>query len=207
MRTRVGGPCGRGVVAGGERESTGERERQDCEGVAGEGDVSSWRCERTLDAGSAVFSLAAWGGKVAGGINNTICVWDAETGALEQTLRGHTHSVYGLVVSGERMISCSLDKTVRVWSLETWACVQTVEAYPAGSPHYIYRLAVSGSTLVGGSSSHSGVEAYAVRVWDLATLQPLHTLRQPAGASVFQLAVDCGEVWGAVGEEVVVWGR
>jgi len=172
-----------------------------------EGGASTWRCERTLEAVSAVFCVATWGGNVAGGSEKCICVWDAETGALEQTLRGHANSVYGLVVSGQRMISCSLDKTVRAWSLETWACVQTVEAYPAGSPHYIYRLAVSGSTLVGGSSSHSGVEGYAVRVWDLATLQPLHTLRQPAGASVFQLAVDGGEVWGAVGEEVVVWGR
>ena len=154
--------------------------------------------------------MATWGGKVAGGSGDGgIRVWDAETGALEQTLRGHAHSVHGLVVSGQRMISCSYDKTVRAWSLETWACVQTVEAYPAASPQFIGRLAVSGSTLVGGSISrdHMATEEHEVRVWDLETLQPLHTLRQPAGVPVFSLASDRGEVFGAVGKEVVVWGR
>ena len=107
------------------------------------------------------------------------------------------------------MFSCSSDKTMRVWSLDSWACLQTVEAYPAGSPQYIYRLAVSGSTLVGGSGScfFSQGKEHEVRVWDLATLQPLHTFSQPAGAEVSSLASDGGEVWGAVGEEVVVWGR
>ena len=46
-----------------------------------------------------------------------------------------------------------------------------------------------------------------MRVWDLETLQPLHTLRQPAGAPVYSLVSDGGEVWAAVGKEVVVWGR
>ena len=145
------------------------------------------------------------GGSGDGGIR----VWDAETGALEQKLRGHDGPVHGLVVSGQRMISCSYDKTVRAWSLETWACVQMMEAYAAASPQYIRSLAVSGSTLVGGSYSqqYSATEEYEVRVWDLETLQPLHTLRQPAGAPVYSLASDGGEVWAAVGKELVVWGR
>ena len=142
---------------------------------------------------------------MAGGTVSDFRVWDAETGALEQTLRGNADAVVGLVVSGQRMISYSADKMFRVWSLETWACVQTVEAYPAGSPQCIYRLAVSGSTLVGGTDPNFEEEEHALRVWDLETLQPLHTLTQPAG--VLLLASDGGEVWGAVEEEVVVWGR
>ena len=66
-----------------------------------------------------------------------------------------------------------------------------------------------GPTLVGGSFSnpHSLTEEYEVRVWDLETLEPLHTLRQPAGQHVLGLASDGEEVWGAVGKEVAVWGR
>ncbi len=45
-----------------------------------------------------------------------------------------------------------------------------------------------------------------VLVWDLETLEPLHTLIQPAGQAVWGLASDRGEVWGAIGDEVVVWG-
>ena len=72
---------------------------------------------------------------------------------------------------------------------------------------------MSGSTLVGGSRTDSQyfsaaeVEEHEVLVWDLEALQPLHTLRQPAGAEMYSLASDSGEVWGAVGREVVVWGR
>ena len=68
---------------------------------------------------------------------------------------------------------------------------------------------MSGSALVGRSFSdpHSHNEEYEARVWDLETLEPLHTLRQPAGHRVMGLASDGEEVWGAVGQAVVVWGR
>ena len=59
-----------------------------------------------------------------------------------------------------------------------------------------------------GSSSnpHSLTEEYEARVWDLETLEPLHTRRQGAGQYVLVLARDGGEVWGAGGMDVVVWG-
>ena len=130
-------------------------------------------------------------------------------GTHELTLTGHQNAVVALVACDQRLISSSLDKTVKVWSMATWACVQTVQAYAAGSAQFILSLAVSGSTLVGGSSSvvHSDTEEYEARVWDLETLEPLHTLRQPAGQRVLGLASDGGEVWGAGGMDVVVWGR
>ena len=176
-----------------------------------EGEASSWRCERTLDVqGSSVHCVVAWEGGAAGGCGDGgIRVWGTETWGLERTLRGHENAVNTLVVSGRRLISSGPDRTVRAWSTESWGCVQTVEAYPAGSPLFILRLVVSGPTLVGGSISppHMASEEDEVRVWDLETLRPLHTLRQPAGNDVFSLAGDGGEVWGAVGDEVVVWGR
>ncbi len=55
-------------------------------------------------------------------------------------------------------------------------------------------------------------EDHEVRVWGLETLLPLHTLKQPPGAAaggapVHSHASGGGEVLGAVGEEMVVWGR
>ena len=44
-------------------------------------------------------------------------------------------------------------------------------------------------------------------MWDLKTLRPLHTLRQPAGDDAESLVWDGRELWGAVGSQVVVWGR
>ena len=145
----------------------------------------------------------------SGSVDKTIRVWDVLAGTHEQTLAGHEGTVVALVACGQRLISSSVDKTVKVWSMATWACVQTVQAYAAGSAQYIRSLAVSGSTLVGGSLSvpHSRTEEYEARVWDLETLEPLHTLRQPAGQYVMGLASDGGEVWAASGRSVVVWGR
>jgi hypothetical protein len=173
--------------------------------------VSTWRCERSL-AGhvSAINCMATWEGKMASGLSDeTIRVWDVGTGRHEQTLVGHERAVVALVVWGQRLISSSSDKTVKVWSMATWTCVQTVRAYAAGSAQFIGSLAVSGSTLVGGSISkpHSLTERYEARLWDLDTLRPLHTIRQAAGQDVGGLVSDGGEVWGAVGEAVVVWGR
>ena len=134
-------------------------------------------------------------------------MWSTETWALERTLQGHAGGVRGMAVSGRRLISSSNDLTVRVWSTETWECVQTVEVDPAGSRRCILSLAVCGSKLVGGSYSMFSSEEGEVRVWDLETLRPLHTLMQPAGANVRSLVCDGREVWGAVGGQVVVWGR
>jgi WD40 repeat protein len=175
-----------------------------------EGPAPGWRCERTLAGhGMGVNCLAAWGGKAATGSDDaTIRVWDVAAGAHEQTLAGHGGEVVALVAVEQRLLSASLDKTVRVWSMADWACVQAVRAYPAESGQFIRSLAVSGSTLVGGSSSDPlAEEEHEARVWDLETLEPLHALRQPAGCRVWGLASDGGEVWGVVGEDVVVWGR
>ena len=145
----------------------------------------------------------------SGSVDKTIRVWDVGAGTLEQTLAGHEGDVVALVACGQRLISSSVDRTVKVWSMATWACVHTVQAYAAGSAQYIWSLAASGPTLVGGSCSllHSAEEEYEVRVWDLETLEPLHTLRQGAGQRVMGLASYAEEVWGSVGQDVVVWAR
>ena len=177
-----------------------------------EGPASQWSCELVLsehESGIHTTCLATWGDSLASGsTDTTILVWDLETGAHERTLVGHTGSVTAVVVSGQRLISSAADQTVRVWSTATWACVKKVQVYAAGSVQYTISLAVSGSTLVGGSDSlsRSALEEYEVRVWDLETLAPLHVLKQPAGQRVKGLVSDGGEVWMACEQEVVVWG-
>ena len=138
-----------------------------------------------------------------------IRVWSLGTWGLERTLRGHEGCVYALVVSGGRLISSSTDGTVRVWSVGTWGCMQTVEAYPAEEDQCILALAVCGSALVGGSYGGSASEVREVRVWDLETLLPLHTLRQLAGDNVESLLCDgrgSGVAGGGVGAAGYVKG-
>ncbi len=128
------------------------------------------------------------------------------TGTLEQRLEGHARAVVALVACRQQLISSSMDKTVRVWSMETWACVRTVQEYAASSAQFIRSLAVSGPTLVGGSCSkqtvsapHLSMEKHKMLVWDLETLEPVFSLRQAADQSVFRLASHGGELWGQLG--------
>jgi WD domain, G-beta repeat len=60
------------------------------------------------------------GSRVASGsYDNTVRVWDVQTGQCQHTLEGHSHGVRSVVFSpdGSRVASSSDDKTVRVWDV------------------------------------------------------------------------------------------
>ena len=55
----------------------------------------------------------------SGSMDNTVRIWNTETGALAYTLDGHTLSVFSLAVSsdGYVLFSGSADNTVRTWNV------------------------------------------------------------------------------------------
>ena len=57
---------------------------------------------------------------VSGSNDQSLKVWDADTGQEVFTLKGHTGAVSGAAFSGdgERIVSGSADGTVKVWDLE-----------------------------------------------------------------------------------------
>ena len=63
--------------------------------------------------------------------DNTLKVWDLETGRVLRTLEGHSHFVYGVAVTpdGKRAVSASADKTLKVWDLETGRALRTLEGH------------------------------------------------------------------------------
>ena len=63
--------------------------------------------------------------------DNTLKVWDLETGRALRTLEGHSDSVSGVAVTadGKRAVSASGDKTLKVWDLETGRALRTLEGH------------------------------------------------------------------------------
>ncbi|QRV94610.1 hypothetical protein RhiJN_22628 [Ceratobasidium sp. AG-Ba] len=102
---------------------------------------------------------------VSGSFDNTVRVWDAETGAqIGDPLAGHSHSVTSVAYSpdGRRIVSGSGDKTVRVWDAEKGAQIGDPLA---GHSHWVTSVAYSpdGRRIVSGSVDKT------VRVWDAET--------------------------------------
>jgi WD40 repeat protein len=47
----------------------------------------------------------------------TVKVWDVETGKHVDTLSGHGNTVYHLDIQGDKLLTCSLDESVKLWNL------------------------------------------------------------------------------------------
>jgi serine/threonine-protein kinase len=61
------------------------------------------------------------GGGDDDGAGCEILLWDVKTETVRQTLRGHTRPVFGVafIPGTSRAVSCSLDRSLRVWDLKT----------------------------------------------------------------------------------------
>ena len=62
--------------------------------------------------------------------DQTLKMWNVQTGKCLQTLQGHTSSVGPVVVKldEQRIVSCSYDKTLKVWEPATGQCIATFTA-------------------------------------------------------------------------------
>jgi len=102
--------------------------------------------------------------------------------ALLRTLEGHTDHVKGVATTsdGRRAISCSRDNTLRVWDLETGACLQVLGSLPCGvNP---VSITADGRRAVSGGANDT------LRIWNLEAGKCVNVLeghtREVEGVSV-----------------------
>lgn len=113
--------------------------------------------------------------RVAGSQEQTVTLFDMETGAFLPVLRGHTGYVTCLAVlpgntsdRGAQLVSGSWDKTVRVWDLYDPAPPRVLDKHTGA----VRCVAVVGSEGEGGRGARvlSGSDDCTVRVWDLGSM-------------------------------------
>src|SRR5919202_619678 len=132
------------------------------------------RLLRTLSGHSDLVNAVAVTGDgtraISGSSDNTLKVWNLETGEQLLTLNGHSDSVNAVAVTGDgtRAISGSSDNTLKVWNLETGEQLLTLN----GHSSLVNAVAVTGD----GTRVISGSSDKTLKVWNLETGEQLLTL-------------------------------
>ena len=109
----------------------------------------------------------------SGSADQTVRLWDMETGECQQTLTGHSNWVWMVAFSpdGRSLASGSADQTVRVWNIADGAqqCLKVL----AGHSNWVWSVAFSPD----GDYLASGSEDRTMRLWGLRRGQCLKTLQ------------------------------
>ncbi|CCI17593.1 Genome sequencing data, contig C309 [Microcystis aeruginosa PCC 9807] len=109
---------------------------------------------------------------VSGSDDNTIKLWNVETGQEIRTLKGHDSGVYSVNFSpdGKTLVSGSDDKTIILWDVETGQKLHTLKGH--NGPVYSVNFSPDeGKTLVSGSGDKT------IKLWNVEKPQEPRTLK------------------------------
>ncbi|MCP4654260.1 MAG: hypothetical protein GY856_02455 [bacterium] len=150
-------------------------------------------------------SLVAWepNGACLASVSGdeTMKIWDGQSGRLLQTLEGHTERVFSVAwdSSGSRLASGSKDKTVKIWDGRNGRLLHTLE----GHTETVTSVAWESS----GYRLASGAVDKTVKIWDVLSGRLLHTLEGHT-EMVTSVAWDSGGsrlASGSEDETVKIW--
>jgi len=92
---------------------------------------------------------------ISGSLDNTIKLWDIDTGKAVKTLFGHIEGVWAVASDKLRLVSGSHDRTIKVWAREDGRCAATL----VGHRGAVTCLALGEDKIVSGSDDGD------IRLW------------------------------------------
>jgi len=104
-------------------------------------------------------------------LNQTLRLWDFESGKTIHTLEGHTNSVWAVAVTadGRRAVSASWDETLRLWDLESGQNIRTLVDHTIWVSHVVETLegpVLDVAVTADGRRALSGSDDNTLRLWD-----------------------------------------
>ncbi|MFC1764087.1 protein kinase [Planctomycetota bacterium] len=136
---------------------------------------------------------------VSGGVDNTLKLWDADTGKEQMTLRGHEEGITSVAFNsdGNRIISADSSGIIKVWDARTGSEVRTLQAHNKG---------IRGVSFGPGDEHFvSGADDGTIKVWDINTGNEVMVL---SGQRPFVIACSPDGKWIASGTRdatIVLW--
>jgi WD40 repeat protein len=114
---------------------------------------------------------------VSGSYDNTLKVWDVESGRELRTLEGHSSGVTSVAIfpDGRHALSASDGETLKIWDLESGREIRTLQG-PPHSPVAVRSLAIAPDGRCAVATS-----CWDLVVWNLETGVKLHTLPGHSG--------------------------
>ncbi|MBE9089179.1 hypothetical protein IQ232_05085 [Microcystis aeruginosa LEGE 11464] len=108
---------------------------------------------------------------VSGSDDNTIKLWNVETGQEIRTLKGHHGNVTSVNFSpdGKTLVSGSWDRTIKLWNVETGQEIRTLKGHHGNV--ISVNFSHDGKTLVSGSWDGT------IKLWNGSTGQEIRTLK------------------------------
>ncbi len=85
---------------------------------------------------------------ISGSGDNTIKIWDIDSGECIKTLKGHRDRVNSVAIKDNLIISGSSDKTIKIWDIESGECIKTLE----GHTNWINSVAIKDNLIISGSN-------------------------------------------------------
>jgi len=136
---------------------------------------------------------------LSGSSDETLKLWEVQTGRCLRTFEGHTEKVWSVCLSadGRFVLSGSIDKTVKLWEVATGRCLRTFEGH-TGAINSVC-LSADGRFALSGSSDHT------VKLWELGNGSCLRTLAHDGSTDFVDLTPDGQFAVSEEGDTVTVW--